>query len=73
MIDGSQGTVRQLMRILEEKGALADRETDECQSWETYKNDISVRYFESGREILDADRLNMFKKLHERLEKMRCL
>lgn len=73
MIDGSQGTVRQLMRILEEKGALADRDTNECQSWETHKNDISVRYFESGREILDADRLNMFKKLHERLEKMRCL
>ncbi len=73
MIDGSQGTVRQLMRILEAKGALADKEGTMCRDWERNKNDICVRYFVSGREILDADRLNLFNDLHQRLEKMRCL
>ncbi|MDE7324414.1 MAG: glutamate racemase [Lachnospiraceae bacterium] len=73
MVDGSQGTVRQLIRILESKDELEDRGANERQSWELHKNDTSVRYFESGREILDADRLNMLNCLHERLEKMRCL
>lgn len=81
IIDGSLGTVRQLMRILEARGELAktspnadkDKEENAGGNWELYKNDINVRYFESGREILDADKLQTIRFLHERLEKMRCL
>ena len=79
IIDGSLGTVRQLMRILESRGELAQtaamlgRDSDECGNWEMHKNDTIVRYFESGREISDADKLETIKRLHERLEKMRCL
>ncbi|MBO5032702.1 MAG: glutamate racemase [Lachnospiraceae bacterium] len=73
MIDGSLGAVRQLARILEAEGALAKPLAQKAQSWEKNKNDISVRYFESGREILDAGKLHYIESLHERLEKMRLL
>ena len=79
IIDGSLGTVRQLMRILESRGELAEpvpgpvRDELADGNWGLYKNDINVRYFESGREIFNADRLETMNRLHERLEKMRRL
>lgn len=77
IIDGSLGTVRQLMRILETRGELAEQAPAEDSkgtgNWELYKNDISVRYFESGREISNPDKLETMRRLHERLEKMRHL
>ncbi len=66
IIDGSLGTVRQLMRVLAAKGALAPRTAEEAAGGQ-------VRYFASGREILEADRLERIRKLHERLEQMRAL
>lgn len=73
MIDGSLGTVRQLMRVLDKRHALLEPErlSDGGVSWELIKNDICVRYFESGREVTDEGRLNTFRQFHERLEKMR--
>lgn len=73
MIDGSLGTVRQLMRVLDRRHALLEPErmADGGINWERIKNDICVRYFESGREITDEERLNTFRQLHERLETMR--
>lgn len=77
IIDGSLGTVRQLMRILDARGELAEsvlaQNYEENGNWELYKNDISVRYFESGREISGTDKLKTINQLHERLEKMRHL
>ncbi len=66
IIDGSFGTVRQLMRVLAAKGALAPQPAEEAAGGQ-------VRYFASGREILEADRLERIRKLHERLEQMRAL
>lgn len=73
MIDGSLGTVRQLMRVLDRRHELVEPEliADGGNNWELIKNDICVRYFESGREITDAERISVFRQLHERLEKMR--
>lgn len=73
IIDGSLGAVRQLARILEARGALAEPLAEQAQDWIFYKNDTSVRYFESGREIVDAGKLHYIEGLHERLEKMRVL
>lgn len=63
MIDGSLGTVRQLMRVLESKGALAQSAADGRAGGQ-------VRYFVSGREICDTEGLEKIRKLHERLERM---
>lgn len=71
MIDGSLGTVRQLMRVLDSRQELLEPLTEAGAEWELVKDDICVRYFESGREITDAARLNTIRQLHERLEKMR--
>jgi len=71
MIDGSLGTVRQLMRVLDARQELLEPMAQDGVDWEQYKNDICVKYFESGREITDAARLETIKQLHERLEKMR--
>ena len=71
MIDGSLGTVRQLMRVLDSRRELLEPVAGSGVDWELFKNDINVRYFESGREITDAARLGMIRQLHERLEKMR--
>lgn len=73
MIDGSLGAVRQLARILESRGELAVPLTERAENWETNKYDTSVRYFESGREMQDIDKLHYMDSLHERLEKMRLL
>ncbi|MCM1183767.1 MAG: glutamate racemase [Roseburia sp.] len=65
LIDGSEGTIRQLARVLEERGEL------EPSSGETEgKADTSVRYFYSGREITDAEGLRRIAQLHQRLERM---
>ncbi|MDE6364427.1 MAG: glutamate racemase [Lachnospiraceae bacterium] len=66
ILDGTLGTVRQLMRVLASKEALVPQTADEAAGGK-------VRYFASGREILDADGLERINKLHERLEKMSVL
>lgn len=71
IIDGSLGTVRQLMRVLDARHELLEPIADRSVSWEQYKNDIGVRYFESGREITDSAKRETIRQLHERLEKMR--
>ncbi len=71
MIDGSLGTVRQLMRVLDARHALLDPLTAAETDWDMQKNDIRVRYFESGREITDEAKLDTIRRLHERLENMR--
>lgn len=71
MIDGSLGTVRQLMRVLDSRQELLEPLSENNGDWETVQNDICVRYFESGREIEDTVKLNTIRQLHERLEKMR--
>ncbi len=75
IIDGSLGTVRQLMRVLSSKGllTLSQTETDqkENNNWETLKNDICVRYYTSGHLITDPLQLKTIQHLHERLELMR--
>ena len=71
MIDGSLGTVRQLMRVLDARQQLLEPSTEPCADWELSNNETYVRYFESGREITDAEKLDVFKRLHERLERMR--
>ncbi|MDE7418147.1 MAG: glutamate racemase [Lachnospiraceae bacterium] len=71
MIDGSLGTIRQLMRVLDSRQELLDPLPEAGVDWELVKNNICVRYFESGREITDAVKLDTIRQLHERLEKMR--
>lgn len=60
IVDGNVGTVNQLKRILDSKGQLNDKVSKG-----------TIRYFESGREITDGDKLDRMNMLHERLEKMR--
>jgi hypothetical protein len=50
---------------------LAETAAGQGVDWEQCKNDICVRYFESGREITDAAKLGRIGQLHERLERMR--
>ncbi|MDE5698842.1 MAG: glutamate racemase [Lachnospiraceae bacterium] len=71
MIDGSLGTVRQLMRVLHARHELLEPLPETDADWEQVKNGICVRYYESGREITDAARLSTIRQLHERLENMR--
>ncbi len=73
MIDGSLGTVRQLMRVLAARHELLETAEGEGVDWESHKNDICVRYYESGREITDAAKLARIRRLHDRLETMRKL
>lgn len=67
MIDGSEGTVRQLAHILESTNQL------ELGNTHNEKNDTRVRYFSSGRELKEEQELEYVRRLHERLEKMRVL
>ncbi|MDE7273848.1 MAG: glutamate racemase [Lachnospiraceae bacterium] len=71
MIDGSLGTVRQLMRVLDERHELLEAPAETDVQWQQIRHDVCVRYFESGREITDAARLREMEQLHERLELMR--
>ena len=67
IIDGSEGTIRQLARVLQERNELEDTAVGE------QKNDTRVRYFYSGRELKEENELAYIRQLHERLEKMRRL
>lgn len=67
MIDGSEGTIRQLIHVLKSQNRL------EADCAANKKNDTSVRYFSSGRELKEKAELDYVKQLHERLEKMRNL
>lgn len=58
VIDGIGGTVRQLKRVLENNQLLED-------------NEGNVRYFESGREVTDAEKLKRIRLLLERLDEMK--
>ncbi|MBE5875822.1 MAG: glutamate racemase [Lachnospiraceae bacterium] len=60
MIDGSEGTVNQLKRVLEQNRWLEE-------------NEGRVRYFESGREIVSEEGLERIRKLHRRLDEMKRL
>lgn len=65
LIDGSEGTVRQLARVLEARGEL----TGPCQGT-VNRNDTSVRYFYSGRAVTDVREFGRIEQLHQRLEQM---
>lgn len=67
IIDGSEGTIRQLARVLKETNQLEDSPIPDK------KDDTRVRYFYSGRELTKKDELEYIRQLHERLEKMRKL
>lgn len=67
IIDGSEGTIRQLARVLENSNQLEGVEA--CDN----ENDTHVRYFYSGRELKEKSELEYIRQLHERLEKMRRL
>lgn len=58
ILDGSLGTVKQLKRILQEKNLLEE-------------NEGIVRYFYSGRELVEQKDLQRMQGLHNRLERMR--
>lgn len=58
ILDGSRGTVNQLKRVLDDKNLLEE-------------NQGTVRYFYSGRELLEQEDLQRMQELHNRLEKMR--
>lgn len=58
ILDGSRGTVNQLKRVLDDKNLLEG-------------NQGTVRYFYSGRELLEQEELQRMQGLHNRLEKMR--
>lgn len=65
MVDGSEGTIKQLARVLGERGGLLGAEIG--------KSDARVIYYKSGREVKNKDELEYMEKLHERLEEMRRL
>ncbi len=73
LIDGSLGTVRQLMRVLSTKELLilSESQPNENNHWEILKNSTNVQYYTSGRLITDSLQLNTIEHLHERLERMR--
>lgn len=74
IVDGNLGTVRQLIRILSAKDALKGVVlTDDSEMRKQSINDTNVIYYESGREVTDAKRLETMRQLHDRLETMRCL
>jgi glutamate racemase len=60
LIDGSEGTINQLARVL----AINPEKT-------AYNGDVNVSYYYSGRSIIDPNKVEYIKKLHSRLEKMR--
>lgn len=62
IIDGSEGTIRQLERVLESRGEL-----------ETNNSAIGfpTQYFYSGRKVTDINELKRIEMLHQRLENMR--
>lgn len=71
IIDGSLGAVRQLARVLDARGQLAEPIMEDMGSLVWNKNDMNVRYFASGREMADENQLKKMQMLQERLECMR--
>lgn len=69
MIDGSEGVIRQLARVLGEQDA-PDAPPNGTEHNET-EHQGTVRYFLSGRELTSAEELERMDRLHQRLENMR--
>lgn len=67
MIDGSEGTIRQLAHVLESTNQLEE------STAHVDRSETSVRYFSSGRELKEKQELDYIRQLHERLERMRKL
>ncbi len=55
MIDGSEGTVRNLKRIMEERGAVSEGR-------------LSVNYYRSGRPVTDRETLDFYRRVLEHLK-----
>lgn len=62
IIDGNEGTINRLKNVLGEKSRI---------SFDSNAKQPSVKYFESGREILDEKKLSDMQGLLLRLERMR--
>jgi glutamate racemase len=62
LIDGSEGTINQLAKVLNLKAVRGNVE---------YTNDLNVEYYYSGRRLTEGKDLLYMKNLHGRLEKMR--
>lgn len=60
IIDGNEGTVNQLKRMLKKQGRLE-------------KNPLTVTYYQSGRRITDQSFLERIDMLHKRLEQMESI
>ncbi len=74
MIDGSEGTIRQLARVLEEKGKLNyPYISEKSDTYQFDKNETQVEYYKSGRLVKDKEELEHICMLHQRLERMRRL
>lgn len=72
MIDGSEGTIRQLARVLEDKGLLNSPYINvKSDEYDFCNNKTYVEYYKSGRFVSDKEELNKIAMLHQRLEKMR--
>lgn len=72
MVDGSEGTIRQLARVLEDKGLLnAPYMNVKSGEYDFSENRTQVEYYKSGRFVSDKDELNKITMLHQRLERMR--
>jgi glutamate racemase len=61
LIDGSEGTINQLARVLKL----------ETLKEQTFTNDLNVEYYYSGRRLTEGKDLLYMKELHFRLERMR--
>lgn len=68
MIDGSQGTINQLRRVLQQNGYM-----ENSPSAGKLNLQNNVRYFVSGRELTSCEDLAKMSSLLERLEKMKKL
>lgn len=74
MIDGSEGTIRQLARVLEKEGKLnAPYIYTKSVDYEFDNNETYVEYYKSGRLVKDKEELDKIFGLHQRLERMRKL
>jgi glutamate racemase len=62
LIDGSEGTINQLARVLNLETVKGEH---------AYTNDLNVEYYYSGRRLTKGEDLLYMKELHFRLEKMR--
>ena len=56
MIDGAEGTIKNLKHIMEERGAVSEGR-------------FSVEFFESGRKVSDKSKLDFYRSLLTHLDK----